>query len=164
MYRIPFFFFIMFSFCISSYADVKKISDNKFWTVYQNEDNLKYMLSYPMSEEGNFTKRDKPYLMITNFSGKPEVSAYVGYFYRKGSNVDVVVNMSSKDSSKVERYSLYTKDNMAWCETKECDLAMMNAMRNGSTLVVSAKSTKGTESKDTYSLDGFTSAYKEIMK
>jgi hypothetical protein len=158
-------FFAILMFNVSAYAaDTAHIGDYKYWSVYRTAEGVKYMVSYPIADEGNFAKRERPYFMITNFNGTIEVSAYVGYYYKKDSEPKITVYLSNKDPKKVENFAFYTKNDMAWNKDAEKDASLVGFMKNGDKIVITSESTKNTGAKDTYSLDGFSAAYNEIMK
>ncbi len=160
------------SFCVVFFAmtnvyavDPNHVGDYKYWSVYKAQDGTKYMVSYPVADEGNFAKRERPYFMITNFNGNIESSVYVGYYYKKDSNPKISVY--GKDSAKADKiydFSFYTKNDMAWNKDADEDVAFVNTMKTGNKMIVFSESTKNTSSKDTYSLDGFSAAYNEVIK
>jgi hypothetical protein len=145
-------------------ADISHVGDYKYWSVYKTIDGVRYMVSYPVSEEGNFAKRERPYFMITNFNGTIESAVYVGYYYKKESEPKISVYLSRKDPTKIENFAFFTKNDMAWHKDSDKDIVLAGFMKNGDKMVVTSQSTKNTGAKDTYSLDGFSSAYSEIMK
>jgi invasion protein IalB len=53
---------------------------------------------------------------------------------------------------------------MAWARDAESDRALVTAMRKGHELVLSGQSWRGTQTTDTYSLKGFTRAYKKSLE
>ena len=53
---------------------------------------------------------------------------------------------------------------MAWAEDEEKDDLLIQAMKRGTTMVVKGISSRGTKTKDTYSLKGFTASYEAINK
>ena len=59
---------------------------------------------------------------------------------------------------------LFTKGDTAWTRADKDDKAMVQEMLKGSTLTVAGESDRGTKTVDTYSLKGFSAAYKEINK
>jgi hypothetical protein len=61
-------------------------------------------------------------------------------------------------------YELITDGEWAWPGTKEDDAAILAAMKKGTTAVLTARSGKGTQTKDTFSLRGFTAAMEEAGK
>ena len=59
-------------------------------------------------------------------------------------------------------FKMFTKDDAAWNYTEEQDKQMIQAMISGSRLTITGKSSRGTTTRDIYSLLGFTAAYKAI--
>ncbi len=140
------------------------IADYKFWSVHKTAEGIKYMVSYPIEDAGDFAKREEPYFMISNFDGNPESSVYVGYYYKKNSEPKINIYLSAKDPKKVETYTFYTKNNMAWIKDTSKEATFIEKLKLGDKMIVISESTKNTGAKDTYSLEGFQDAYKEIMK
>lgn len=158
---------ILFNFFMAKNSladDAMHIADYKYWSVYKTSDGTKYMVGYPIADEGNFAKRERPYFMVTNFAGTVETSVYVGYYYKKDSEPKIVVNLSAKDPKKVETYPFYTKNDMGWNKDRAKDSALIASLKIGDKMIVSSESTKNTVAKDTYSLEGFSAAYAEIIK
>jgi hypothetical protein len=58
-------------------------------------------------------------------------------------------------------YDLFTDGEWAWPATPEADASLLAAMKAGTTAVVTARSDRGTQTKDTFSLRGFTAAMTE---
>lgn len=56
------------------------------------------------------------------------------------------------------------EDEMAWASSAEDDAKIIAAMKRGANAVVSARSSRGTSTKDTFSLLGFTAAVEEAQK
>src|SRR5690606_16579589 len=107
--------------------------------------------------EGNYTSRGAIHAMVTHRPGEQrtdEVSIQAGYTYQDAAMVDVEVG-----SVKVQ---LFTQGDSAWAMDKETDKKLVQAMIKGSTMVVQGVSSRGTNTKDTYSLAGFTRAYQTI--
>lgn len=57
---------------------------------------------------------------------------------------------------------LFTQGESAWTVDKDTDKRLVQAMIKGSTMTVQGTSARGTTTKDTYSLSGFTRAYQAI--
>lgn len=89
-------------------------------------------------------------------TGKGEISFSGGYPFASGSSVSVDV-----DGTK---FQMITDGEWAWPGTADDDATILAALKNGTTAVLSAKSGKGTETKDTFSLRGFTAAMDEAAK
>ena len=58
------------------------------------------------------------------------------------------------------KYDLIPEGNYAWPANQKIDTKIRVSMTRGSTAVVRAESIKGTKTKDTFSLRGFTAALK----
>ena len=86
-----------------------------------------------------------------------EVSIQAGYTYKKGSNVNITI-----DGKK--SFKLFTSNGYAWTYESADDRTLVAAMRAGNSMVIKGTSSRGTLTTDTYSLSGFTAAYKAINK
>lgn len=133
------------------------VSTFKDWSLYVHQDKngkLCYIASVPTKQEGTFSKRGQPAVMVAKLPSAPpneQVSVQPGYSYKASSDVAFAV-----DGTK---FSLFTQGEHAWAKTSADDKALIEAMRKGSSLKVSGTSTRDTTSTDTYSLTGFTAAY-----
>jgi hypothetical protein len=85
-----------------------------------------------------------------------EVSFTGGYPFADGSTVKVTIGSDSFD--------LFTDGEWAWPAAPEADAALLAAMKNGTDAVLVGRSGRGTETKDTFSLRGFTAAMAEAEK
>ena len=79
-----------------------------------------------------------------------------GYSYRKGSDVTVMIDGRT--------YTLFTQNDMAWAADAGADSSLTEGIKRGSNMTVKGVSSKGTETKDTFSLKGSTKAYDEISR
>lgn len=79
-----------------------------------------------------------------------EISYTGGYQFEVGSTVSLVV-----DDVEVE---MFTEGPMSWAGSPQDDARIIAAMREGSEMVVTATSTRGTEVADTFNLQGFSLA------
>ncbi|MEH6545254.1 MAG: invasion associated locus B family protein [Sneathiella sp.] len=140
----------------------KPLGTFKDWQAYswvENGKKLCYMLSRPNKSTPKGVSRDDIYLMVTyrpSSSSKEEVSHITGYSYMEKSTVDILVGN--------RKFVLATNNDVAWVPEGESDAKLVSAMRGGSKLVVKGKSTRGTLTTDSYSLQGFTAAHKQIRK
>lgn len=132
------------------------------WNVYAfQEDGQKicYMASEPKKQEGNYTRRGNPAILVTRRPGpRPadEVSVQPGYSYLEGSEVETQVGD--------RKFMLFTRDEHAWTKSEDADKGLINAMKRGSKMTVRGTSTKKTFSLDTYSLLGFSKAYEAMVQ
>ena len=79
-----------------------------------------------------------------------------GYPFAGGSTVEVDI-----DGSKFE---LFTEGEWAWPATTDDDAKIITAMKRGADAVISGRSGRGTMTKDTFSLLGFTAAVEDAAK
>lgn len=142
--------------------DPQTLGTFKDWQAYswvEGGKKICYMLSRPTKSAPKGVNRDDIYLMVTyrpKSSSKEEVSHVTGYPYMERSTVDMTVGN--------RKFVLATNNDVAWVPEGESDEKLINAMRSGSKLIVKGKSQRGTLTTDTYSLQGFTAAHKQIRK
>ena len=86
---------------------------------------------------------------------KDEVSVIVGYPQKPGVEAQATIDGSSK-------YTLYTQDDGAWVKNAAEEPQMVEAMRKGTSLVVTSESSRGTKTTDTYSLRGVSDALDKV--
>ena len=133
------------------------------WNVYRFEDGeqaICYMASEPKKQEGNYTRRGSPAVLVTRRPGPrvvDEVSVQPGYSYMDGSEVQIEVDRN-------RRFMLFTRGEHAWTKSEDADQALIRAMRGGTDMTVRGTSTRNTFSLDTYSLMGFTAAYEAMVE
>ena len=88
--------------------------------------------------------------------GKGEVSYTGGYPFAKDSTVKVDVDGTI--------YELFTDGEYAWTAGADQDAALIAALKRGTTAVITGASGRGTQTKDTISLRGFTAAMEDAEK
>ncbi|GAB4393266.1 MAG: invasion associated locus B family protein [Kiloniellaceae bacterium] len=139
---------------------IERLGDFSDWSAFKYLEEGKpicFMASEPTKAEGNYSKRGEIHAMVTHRPGEnriDEVSIQAGYTYKETVPVEVQVG-----SLKVR---LFTEGESAWTVDKDTDKQLVQAMIKGNTMVVQGTSARGTNTKDTYSLSGFTRAYKAI--
>jgi hypothetical protein len=79
-----------------------------------------------------------------------------GYPFASGSTVNMNISGSS--------FELFTEGEWAWPATPEDDNKIIAAMKRGADAVLTARSGRGTQTKDTFSLLGFTAAVEDAAK
>ena len=130
------------------------------WTAYRSGSGsslICYMASKPKKDEGKYSKRGEIYTMVTHRSGAKSfnvVSLHAGYKYKKGSTAEVAIGGA--------KFMLFTHEETAWATDSADDNALVRAMRAGSTMIIRGRSWRDTDTKDTYSLLGFTAAHQAI--
>ena len=112
------------------------------------------------SKDGKPTqvRRGDILLFVTFRPGKNgEVSFMGGYPFASGSTVDLAVNNGQK-------FTLFTDGEGAWAGSADDDAKIVAAMKGGADVTLTAHSGRGTQTKDTFSLMGFTAAMDEAAK
>lgn len=130
------------------------------WNVF-TEENPKECWSVTIPKESVNTRNGQPVsvrrgdilLFVTYRPKSPaEISFTGGYPFAKGSKI--TVDIDGKE------FELIADGEWAWA-TPGSDNAILAAMKNGSQAMLTARSGKGTQTKDTFSLRGFTAAMTE---
>lgn len=130
------------------------------WEVYvffEDGHKVCYMASQPKFKEGNYTKRGEPFALITHRPAEntSDVFSYItGYGYKAGSEANVSIDGDD--------FALFTQDETAWAPDPETDRKLAKAIRDGSKMVVTGTSSRGTLTTDTFSLSGSSKAYERI--
>lgn len=136
------------------------IGQHGSWNAYVYQENggkVCFMSSQPRKSEGNYTKRDEVFAMVTHRPSEKSrnvVSIIAGYPYKTGSEVKVAVAGKT--------FTLFTQDTTAWASDPATDSALTDAIQKGSDMVVKGSSQRGTLTTDTFSLSGSGAAYKAI--
>ena len=79
-----------------------------------------------------------------------------GYPFANGSTVSVDISGTT--------FELFTEGEWAWPATAADDAKMVTAMKRGANAVLTAVSTRGTSTKDTFPLLGFTAACEDAER
>lgn len=100
-------------------------------------------------------------LFVTYRQGESagEVSFTGGYPFAEGSTVSVQIGN--------DRFELFTDPGTpqwAWSASSEEDARIIAALRRGATAVITGRSTRGTTTRDTFSLFGVTAATEEAQR
>ena len=117
-----------------------------------------YIASQPTKEKGKYKRRGDVFARVSHRPAAKSfgvVSFVAGYTYKQDS--DVLVTIGGNE------FVLYTDAGTAWADDK-LDKKLVKAMKAGRNMVVRGTSSRGTLTKDAYSLAGFTRAYQAIGK
>jgi invasion protein IalB len=133
------------------------------WTAYSYDaadSKVCYVSSMPKTSEPKTAKRDLAFFLVTNMPGrKPpvrgEVSTIIGYPFKDGSPVKLTIDD--------QNFDMFSKGDTAWVDTGT-DKKVVAAMKAGKALVVNGTSWRGTQTQDSYSLNGISAALAAIDK
>ena len=112
----------------------------------------------PTKRAPNSIKRNESKLFVTfrpSDSVKDEVSITSGHDYK----TSTVTAASGK-----KRYSFFSQKNFAWLLDDQEERNFIKLMKRATNLIVKARTTKGAETTDHYSMMGFTKAYNTAKK
>ncbi len=118
-----------------------------------------YAVSSPIDSKGKYKKRGKIYAFVTRRSGTNnpgEFNIATGYTFKNGSTPRAQIGG--------QRFNLIIGKDRAWASDGVADKKLILAMKRGLKMIVKGVSSRGTQTTDTYSLVGFTSAYKAMSQ
>lgn len=142
----------------------QRVAANTDWSVFVEKGDC-WVVSAPKetvnSKDGKpvQVRRGDILLFVTyrkGAGGPGEVSFTGGYPFAPGSNVDLDIGGTT--------YTLFTDGEWAWSGSKDEDTKIVSALKGGSSAVMTARSAKGTQTKDTFSLLGLTAMTDEAAK
>lgn len=136
------------------------------WSVFEDKDPRECWAVTTFKESVNTrdgrvvaVKRGDILLMVFYRPGaglKGQITFTGGYPFAKDSFVNVNVDGTE--------FQLFTEGEWAWTASEADDAKMITAMKRGRNAVFLARSARGTVTKDTFSLLGFTAAVEEAEK
>ena len=138
------------------------ISNNLFalekgsWTLTTDNDWC-YIGSLPIkSDLPEKKKRGENYILVYKIIGSDQNIVQVEAGYQYNLDKDIIVKI---DNTSFEFYSTEDSSETAWTDNDE---KVIYAMKKGLELVLIGQSNRGTMTKDTYTLKGFTSAINKL--
>lgn len=140
----------------------EQLGSNGDWISYSVTDSsgkVCYMVSRPIKSEGKYSKRGDVYILITHrpaLNTKDVFSFVAGYTLKEESKPTVTV-----DGNK---FSLFADGETGWAVDAQQDKKITSLIQSGSSLMVEAVSSRGTVTKDKFSLKGSGAAYAAISK
>ena len=138
------------------------ISNNLFalekgsWTLTTDNDWC-YIGSLPIKSDLPETKkRGENYILVYKIIGSDQNIVQVEAGYQYNLDKDIIVKI---DNTSFDFYSTEDSSETAWTDNDE---KVIYAMKKGLELVLIGHSNRGTVTKDTYTLKGFTSALNKL--
>lgn len=138
------------------------LGDAQGWSAFAETDkNAKacFLVGRPTKSEPENLKRGDVYIYVTHRPAEKTfnvVSFASGYPYKDGSDAELTVD--------TRKFALFTSKDSAWSRDTETDKAVVDAMAKGKQAALKGTSTRGTNTTDTYSLDGFSAMLAQIDK
>ena len=155
-----FILFILFSFSASANTprSTGKYKNWESFTAQTDKGKICFAQTIPTKRAPASIKREKSKLFVTfrpSENIKDEVSMTSGHDY-KSSTVTA--------SSGKKRYSFFSQKNFAWLLDDQEEKNFIKLMKRATNVIVKARTTKGAETTDHYSMMGFTKAYNTAKK
>ena len=151
---------VLFSFSANANTP-KSTGKYKNWesfTAQTDKGKICFAQTMPTKRAPASIKREKSKLFVTfrpSESIKDEISLTSGHDY-KSSTVTA--------SSGKRKYSFFSQKNFAWLLDDQEERKFIQLMKKATDVIVKARTTKGAETTDHYSMMGFTKAYNTAKK
>lgn len=140
------------------------------WTVYKVQRGravVCYMISLPIDKktinDNHLLNKKKsktellPYFMVANIEGSPdEISVYSGFDYKDNSLVKV--SFAARD------FYLFSYVDFAWADNRNQDGEIIKELQKNDEMIIVSSSNHGYDTINTYSLIGFSSAYRKMKE
>ena len=145
-------------------VSTNRVAAETDWSVFV-EENPKECWGVSAPKETVNTKDGKPtsvrrgdiLLFVTYRPGNQgEVSFTGGYPFAGGSTVGLDIGGT--------KFDLFSDGEWAWSGSKDEDARIIAAMKSGASAVLTARSARGTQTADTFSLNGISAALDEAAK
>jgi hypothetical protein len=143
-------------------AKAEHLGDAQGWSAFAETDkNAKacYLVGRPVKSEPDNLKRGDVYVYVTHRPAEKTfnvVSFASGYPYKDATDAELAVD--------THKFALFTSKESAWSRDAATDKAVVDAMAKAKQAVLKGTSTRGTNTTDTYSLDGFATMLAQIDK
>jgi hypothetical protein len=157
--------------CTAPFAVAQETSNNRVaantdWSVFVEEDPKEcWSVSVPTetvnTRDGRVVSANRGEILLMVFyrpaaGAEGQVAFTGGYPFREGSQVSVDIGGTE--------FSLFTDGDWAWPASPADDARLVAAMKRGATAVVTGVSSRGTTTRDTFSLLGFTAATEDAER
>jgi hypothetical protein len=141
--------------------DVTLLEKFKDWSAYAATGNPKvcFAVSKPTNSKPGNVKRGPIFFYISQWPTDKvvnEISVKMGYPFSEGAKTTVTVGTA--------KFEMFTKDEGAFVEKPDMETKLIEAMKSGSTMKIDGKSSRGTSTSDTYSLNGLSDALERAAK
>ena len=152
--------FILFSFSASANTprSTGKYKNWESFTVETDKGKICFAQTLPTKRAPSSIQRGKSKLFVTfrpSENVKDEVSITSGHDYK----TSTVTAASGK-----KNYSFFSQKDFAWLLDDQEEEKFIKLMKRATDLIIKARTTKGAETTDHYSMMGFTKAYNTAKK
>ncbi len=162
MFKKTFIILIIVAFSLNAFANTPKSTGKyKNWesfTAETEKGKICFAQTVPTKRAPSAIQRGKSKLFVTfrpKENIKDEVSITSGHDYKTSS----VTAASGK-----KKYSFFSQKSFAWLLDDQEEKNFIKLMKRATNLIIKARTTKGAETTDHYSMMGFTKAYNTAKK
>jgi len=162
LFKNIFILFLVLMFSSNTFANTPRSTGKyKNWQSFTAETDVGkicFAQTLPTKRAPAAVKRDKSKLFVTfrpSENIKDEISITSGHIYKNST----VTARSGKRS-----YSFFSKENFAWILDDQEEKKFIQLMKKATDVIVKARTVKGAETTDHYSMMGFTKAYNTAKK
>jgi hypothetical protein len=144
----------------ASAQETKAVKTFSAWTLYSHNGppgDICFITSQPRETKPADVKRDRAYFYISSWVKdgiRSQVSVLLGYDLDDKS--DISITIGNQD------FKLFVKDDKGFVGDSTNELKLIDAMKRGNFMTVTAKTKDGVETTDTYSLIGATAAVNSL--
>lgn len=142
--------------------EVENLGTERFWTAWKGSDStgvICYVSSQPQTALPSNVNRDPIHFLVINRKGlgtTNEVQTLVGYPLASDNTPQVTIDGRAFD--------MVVDGSAAWLASGDDEDAFVEAMKAGTEMVVKARSQRGTDTTDTYSLLGVTASLENMTE
>ena len=139
-------------------AEPKRIGGSEVWGAFESgkgKQRICFVHGLPQSSRGKYKRRGEVYIQVAHRPAedvRDVVSVTAGYTYKPASAVAIDIDG--------QKFSMFTDRGTAWIKSAEEDRKLVRALIKGRRMVVRGRSSRNTLTTDTYTLNGFTAAYR----
>ena len=164
LFIIKVFFILIFIISSANAIEKKWFKRGEYsnWEVYvKSEKDICYAISKPQKMQGAYNLRGRVNVIVAinnNIKNKYYVGFDFGYYFSEKDKVKLIIDDNIF-------FEIDTFAQTAWINSSEnpnLNIKIIEAMKKGSVLIAEGTSKRGTETKDTYSLLGFTKAFQKV--
>lgn len=136
------------------------VSTHNDWKAYRHgtgDQRMCFAVSEPSEADPKSLKRESPHVYVTAWPKagiKAEISVLVGVALSKSAQIQVNVDGN--------QFELFPDGDRAYVSDANEELKLLEAMRRGRSMTVTATSAAGEQTRDTYSLSGVTAAVQSM--
>jgi hypothetical protein len=151
---------------VAQETSTNQVASDTAWSVFEDTDPREcWAVSAPTetvnTRDGRVVEvRRGDILLMTFFRPGADVQGQItftgGYPFAEGSTVELEIGDSE--------FELFTEGQWAWPASTDEDARILAAMKRGADAQLTARSARGTQTQDTFSLLGYTAAVEEAEK